>query len=101
MISSLSFATACYLAGLPADHKPEPEEILLAFVQVYDQRGGGVETAFREDKQGLDITKRNKKSFAAQALVTNLTRWHIISSFGSERGWLNIATSFGTWVLCA
>lgn len=72
LISSLSFATVCYLAGLPADHKPEPEEILLAYVQVYDQRGGGVETAFREDKQGLGITKRNKKSFAAQALVTQL-----------------------------
>jgi hypothetical protein len=26
---------------------------LLAYVQAYDQRGGGVETAFKDDKQGL------------------------------------------------
>ena len=72
LISSLSFTTVCYLAGLPADHKPEPLPILLAYVQLYDQRGGGVETAFREDKQGLGITKRNKKSFTAQAVLTQL-----------------------------
>jgi hypothetical protein len=32
-------------------------------------RGGGVETAFKDDKQGLGITKRNKKRFEAQQMV--------------------------------
>jgi len=72
LISSLSFAAVCYLAGLPADHRPDLLDILLAYVQVYDHRGGGVETTFREDKQGLGITKRNKKRFHAQAMLTQL-----------------------------
>lgn len=72
LISSLTFTTVCYLAGLPADRRSDPLDILLAYVQVYDQRGGGVETTFREDKQGLGITKRNKKRFDAQAVLTQL-----------------------------
>ncbi len=43
--------------------------VLLAYVYFYDQRGGGVETAIKNDKQGLGITKRNKKRFAAQQMV--------------------------------
>jgi len=61
--------------------------LLLAYVRFYDQRGGGVETSFLEDKQGLGITKRNKKRFAAQqmlmllgTLAHNLLIW--------ARGWL-------------
>ena len=46
--------------------------VLLAYVYCYDQRGGGVETALKEDKQGLGITKRNKKRFEAQQMVTLL-----------------------------
>jgi hypothetical protein len=45
---------------------------LLAYVQAYDQRGGGVETAFKDDKQGLGLAKRSKKRFAAQQMVTLL-----------------------------
>jgi hypothetical protein len=45
---------------------------VLAYVSLYDQRGGGVETAFKEDKQGLGITKRSKKRFAAQQVVALL-----------------------------
>lgn len=72
LISTLSYKSACYLAGLPADRQPHPLDIVLAYVQLYDQRGGGVETTFREDKQGLGITKRNKKRFTAQAILTQL-----------------------------
>jgi len=52
-----------------------PEEVLdhravtLAYVRFYDARGGGVETAFKDDKQGLGLTKRSKKRFAAQRVV--------------------------------
>jgi hypothetical protein len=41
-------------------------------VYFYDQRGGGVETSIKGDKQGLGVTKRHKKRFAAQQMVTQL-----------------------------
>jgi len=43
--------------------------IMLAHVHFYDQRGGGIETSFGQDKSGLGITKRNKKRFEAQRLL--------------------------------
>lgn len=46
-----------------------PENHLWGAVYAYDLRGGGVETAFKGSKQGLGITKRNKKSFAAQEML--------------------------------
>jgi hypothetical protein len=48
---------------------PAAEGDLLAYVYFYDQRGGGVETAIKEDKQGLGLTTRNKKRFAAQQML--------------------------------
>ncbi len=47
---------------------------LLATVYRYDARGGGVETANKEDKQGLGIGKRTKKRFAAQQVLGQLGR---------------------------
>jgi hypothetical protein len=51
-------------------------------VYAYDLRGGGVETAIKGSKQGLGITKRNKKSFHAQEMLLllgqlayNITGW--------------------------
>ena len=38
----------------------------------YDQRGGGGETSCKGDKQGVGVTKRHKKRFAAQQMVTQL-----------------------------
>ena len=43
--------------------------ILRAFLHLYDQRGGGIESSFGQDKSGLGITKRNKKRFQAQRLL--------------------------------
>ncbi len=43
--------------------------VLWASVTFYDQRGGGIETALKGDKQGLGLTKRNKKRFEAQQMV--------------------------------
>ena len=51
---------------------PDPPLAALAYVDLYDQRGGGVETSFKEDKQGLGITKRSKKRFPAQQVVVTL-----------------------------
>ncbi|GHO64016.1 hypothetical protein KSC_029080 [Ktedonobacter sp. SOSP1-52] len=47
----------------------DPVAVLLAYVTFYDQRGGGIETAFKGDKQGLGLTKRNKKRFEAQHML--------------------------------
>jgi hypothetical protein len=50
----------------------DPAAQVLAYVYAYDARGGGVETSFKDDKQGVGLTKRSKKRFAAQQLATLL-----------------------------
>jgi Transposase DDE domain group 1 len=72
VVSSLPVADACALAGLDPSAATDPLSAALAYVYLYDQRGGGVETSFKEDKQGLGITKRSKKRFAAQQVVALL-----------------------------
>jgi len=61
---------------------PSTIDPLWLAVYAYDLRGGGVETAIKASKQGLGITKRNKKSFPAQEMLLllgqlayNLTAW--------------------------
>jgi len=46
--------------------------VVLAYVYVYDQHGGAAETSFKDDKQGLGLTKQTKKRFAAQQIVLAL-----------------------------
>ncbi len=60
-------------AVLPAGRQPATAQ-LLGYVYSYDARGGGVETANKEDKQGLGIGKRNKKRFAAQQVLGQVGR---------------------------
>ena len=43
--------------------------IMRASLHFYDQRGGGIESSFGQDKSGLGITKRTKKRFQAQRLL--------------------------------
>jgi hypothetical protein len=52
----------------------QPEEVLLAVLHLYDRRGGGVETQNKGDKQGLGLTHRNKRSFAAQEMLVLLAQ---------------------------
>ncbi len=72
VICTLPAADALQLAGLDPALAADPQASALAYVTLYDQRGGGVETTFKEDKQGLGITKRSKKRFAAQQVVVAL-----------------------------
>jgi hypothetical protein len=72
LISTLSPDEVVALARQPVDRVQASNAVLLAYVYLYDQRGGGVETSFKGDKQGLGITKRHKKRFAAQQMVTQL-----------------------------
>lgn len=48
------------------------QAVTLAYVRFYDARGGGCETTFKDDKQGLGLTKRSKKRFEAQQMLTLL-----------------------------
>lgn len=51
-----------------------PQPRLIALTYLYDQRGGGVETQFKNGKQGLGLHRRNKKSFAAQEMLVLLAQ---------------------------
>ncbi len=69
LISSLSAQTVIALTGHPTPQRVDADAVVLAYVYLYDQRGGGVETSIKGDKQGLGLTQRNKKRFAAQQMV--------------------------------
>jgi hypothetical protein len=72
LLSNLAPKTIALLAGLQPDQFDDPLAILFAYVYFYDLRSGGIETGFKDDKQGLGITKRNKKSFTAQQMLCQL-----------------------------
>ncbi len=72
LIATLDCAAALELAGLAVDQAADPTTVLLAYVYAYDRRGGGIETANKDDKQGVGIGKRNKKRFEAQQIVVGL-----------------------------
>lgn len=101
ILSTLSAQLVTFLTGLHLDHQDDPRSILFAYVYYYDLRSGGIETGFKDDKQGLGITKRNKKRFEAQQMLTQLNalahnvliwfqqalaqRWSAITQFGLLR----------------
>jgi hypothetical protein len=72
LVTDLTEHQVLTIAGLPCSDAPTKEQVALAVAHAYDQRGGGAETANREDKQGLGLTKRNKKSLAAQEMLVLL-----------------------------
>ena len=72
IVSTLSARDVLLLTGQSPDLESDPQAVLLAYVHFYDQRGGGVEIEIKEDKQGFNISKRNKKRFAAQQMVCQL-----------------------------
>jgi hypothetical protein len=72
LISTVAPETVLARTGQPAAGPDDPAAGVLADVYFYDQRGGGVETSIKGDKQGLGITKRNKKRFEAQQMLVQL-----------------------------
>jgi hypothetical protein len=72
LICSLEVEQVLTLLGWQRSQAADPVAALLAYVTFYDQRGGGIETAFKGDKQGLGLTKRNKKRFEAQHMLVLL-----------------------------
>jgi hypothetical protein len=72
LISTIDPQTIVTLTELSPSEWVHPDAELLAYVYFYDRRGGGVETTLKGDKQGLGLSKRSKKRFAAQQMVTLL-----------------------------
>ena len=74
LVFNLPDALLFELARDPFLTEPSPTQVGLAAVHAYDQRGGGVETSLRGSKQGLGLTKRNKRSFPAQEMLVLLAQ---------------------------
>ncbi len=72
LISSLSTQQVLTVLGHPSSQATDPVAVLMAYVTFYDLRGGGIETSLKGDKQGLGLTKRNKKRFEAQHMLVLL-----------------------------
>ncbi len=72
VISTLTARAVLAETGQPPEAARDHRAVTLAYVRFYDARGGGVETAIKDDKQGLGLTKRSKKRFAAQQMVVLL-----------------------------
>jgi hypothetical protein len=73
VISSLSAREVIEETGQGRECVVDHQAVTLAYVRFYDQRGGGVETAFKDDKQGVGLTKRSKKRIAAQQMLVLLS----------------------------
>ena len=87
LISTLCPAEVLALTWPEASTDADPATVRLSYVSLYDQRGGGVETSFKDDNQSLGSTKGSKKRFEAQQmvmLVGNLAHNVVIWA----RGWL-------------
>ena len=90
LVFTLSDDQLLWLARQPALHTPSPVQVSLAALYAYDLRGGGIETSNKGSKQGLGLTKRNKRLFPAQEMLLllaqlayNLISWtrHLLTHF--------------------
>ena len=63
-----------WLGRQPTRQHPTPGQVLFATLAAYDLRSGGVETMIKGSKQGLGLTKRNKRNFAAQEMLVLLAQ---------------------------
>jgi hypothetical protein len=82
LVFNLTDDMLCELAGRTPSKVCTEQELLSAILKAYNLRSGGVETSFKNSKQGLGLNKRNKKSFQAQRvlillaqLAYNITVW--------------------------
>jgi hypothetical protein len=69
LICSLSAEQVLTVLGRPRSQATDPVAVLQASVTFYDQRGGGIETLLKGDKQGLGLTKRNKKRLEKKSFI--------------------------------
>ncbi len=74
LVFTLTDALLFWLAHQPVRREPTLEQLLFAALQAYDLRGGAAETVFKGSKQGLGLTKRNKRLFSAQEMLVLLAQ---------------------------
>jgi hypothetical protein len=72
LLSTLEPEEVMSLLGRPLEQASDAQQVLTAYVQLYDERGGAIEIEIKESKQGLGMTKRNKESFCGQQMVMML-----------------------------
>lgn len=74
LVFNLTDAMLFQLSGQPQPCHPTTRQRLLAAAYAYDLRDGGLETQNRGDKQGLGLSKRNKRSLAGQEMLILLAQ---------------------------
>ena len=74
LVFNLGDESLFWLARQPLRKAPSPIQVMLAALYAYDRRGGGVETSVKGSKQGLGLTKRNKRRFVAQEMLVLLAQ---------------------------
>lgn len=63
-----------WLGRHPLRRHPTPKQVLFAALAAYDLRSGGAETMIKSSKQGLGLSRRNKRHFAAQEMLVLLAQ---------------------------
>jgi len=74
LVFNLTDTLIFHLAGRPMPERFTQQEFFSALMKAYSLRSGGVETSFKNSKQGLGLNKRNKKRFEAQHLLVLLAQ---------------------------
>ena len=74
LVFNLSDSQLIGLARHDLSHLSSSTRVLFAALYAYDLRSGGVETSIKGSKQGLGLTKRNKKRFSAQEMLILLAQ---------------------------
>jgi hypothetical protein len=74
LVFSLTDAMLLDLSHAACPTPASATDLLWTAVYAYDQRDGGLETQNRGDKQGLGLSHRNKRSFAAQEMLVLLAQ---------------------------
>ncbi len=72
LLSTLEPRDVLLMLGQPLANLCNQQLVASAYAEFYDQRGGGVETAFKQDKQGFGLRKRRKKRAPAQQMIVLL-----------------------------
>jgi hypothetical protein len=63
-----------WLGRPPVRLHPTSDQVWFAALAAYDLRSGGAETMIKGSKQGLGLTRRNKRHFAAQEMLVLLAQ---------------------------
>jgi hypothetical protein len=93
LIFTLTDKQLFWLARQPVLSQPTTDQILFTVLAAYDLRNGGIETSYKNSKQGLGFTHRNKRQFTAQEMLIllaqlayNILTWfHVSLSTVSQR----------------